>query len=90
MRFERAPSEGAVEGVAPSADVMTRKDAIPAGLAERGFSDILKNPDERGGSSSVGRAPDCGSGGRGFEPRLSPHLFRSLARCARSSARIER
>ena len=26
-----------------------------------------------GGRSSVGRAPDCGSGCRGFEPRRSPH-----------------
>jgi hypothetical protein len=25
-----------------------------------------------GGRSSIGRAPDCGSGGRGFEPRRSP------------------
>jgi hypothetical protein len=28
-----------------------------------------------GESSSVGRASDCGSDGRGFEPRLSPHLL---------------
>lgn len=27
-----------------------------------------------GGSSSVGRALDCGSEGRGFESRLSPHF----------------
>ena len=27
----------------------------------------------RGGCSSVGRAPDCGSGGRGFNPRHPPH-----------------
>ena len=33
MRFDRAPSEGAAENVAPSADVMTRKDAIPEGMA---------------------------------------------------------
>src|SRR5690348_2310807 len=26
-----------------------------------------------GGRSSVGRAPGCGPGGRGFEPRRSPH-----------------
>jgi hypothetical protein len=26
-----------------------------------------------GGSSSVGRAPVCGSGGRRFNPGLSPH-----------------
>ncbi len=28
----------------------------------------------RGENSSVGRAQDCGSWGRGFEPRFSPHL----------------
>ena len=28
----------------------------------------------RGGCSSVGRAPDCGSGCRGFEPHHPPHL----------------
>ena len=37
----------------------------PAGGASHRFS---------GGRSSVGRAPDCGSGGRGFDPRRSPHL----------------
>ena len=26
-----------------------------------------------GGRSSVGRAPDCDSGGRGFNPRRPPH-----------------
>ena len=26
-----------------------------------------------GGHSSVGRAPDCDSGGRGFEPHCPPH-----------------
>jgi hypothetical protein len=33
-----------------------------------------------GGRSSVGRALDCGSGGRGFKPHRSPHfsLFRLL------------
>lgn len=29
----------------------------------------------RGGRSSVGRAPDCGSGRRGFESRRSPHYI---------------
>ena len=28
-----------------------------------------------GECSSVGRAPDCGSGGRGFDPHHSPHYF---------------
>ena len=27
-----------------------------------------------GGRSSVGRAPDCDSGGRGFKPRRPPQL----------------
>ena len=27
-----------------------------------------------GGRSSVGRAPDCGFGGHGFEPRRSPQF----------------
>ena len=27
-----------------------------------------------GGRSSVGRAPDCDSGGRGFKPRRSPQI----------------
>ncbi len=26
-----------------------------------------------GGRSSIGRAPDCESGGHGFDPRRSPH-----------------
>ncbi len=28
-----------------------------------------------GGRSSVGRAPGCDPGGRGFEPHRSPHLI---------------
>ena len=28
-----------------------------------------------GGRSSVGRAPDCDSGGRGFNPHRPPHLL---------------
>ena len=28
-----------------------------------------------GGHSSVGRAPDCDSGGRGFEPHCPPHYI---------------
>ncbi len=28
-----------------------------------------------GGCSSVGRAPGCGLGGRGFKPHHSPHKF---------------
>ncbi len=31
-----------------------------------------------GDCSSVGRAPDCDSGGRGFEPRQSPHFCQEI------------
>ena len=34
----------------------------------------------RGGRSSVGRAPGCGPGGRGFESRRSPLMRRDVAR----------
>lgn len=37
-------------------------------MAERYFLCALLN----GGRSSAGRAPDCGSGCRGFEPHRSP------------------
>ena len=32
-----------------------------------------------GECSSVGRAPDCGSGCRGFNPHHSPHFFAPVA-----------
>ena len=32
-----------------------------------------------GGRSSVGRAPDCDSGRRGFEPHRPPQIFSALA-----------
>lgn len=35
----------------------------------------------RGGSSSVGRAPGCGPGGRGFKSHLSPHKFAPRPLC---------
>ena len=35
-------------------------------------------PQFYGGYSSVGRAPDCGSGSRGFESHYSPHLYFTL------------
>jgi hypothetical protein len=37
------------------------------------FSFVVIHNSPCGGSSSVGRAPGCGPGGRGFNPRLSPH-----------------
>lgn len=39
----------------------------------------LRNPTLvriHGGCSSVGRAPDCGSGGRGFETHHPPQKFK--------------
>src|SRR5207244_1473668 len=33
----------------------------------------------RGGGSSVGRAPGCGPGGRGFESRPPPHRTESIS-----------
>ncbi len=35
-----------------------------------------------GERSSVGRAPGCGSGGRGFDPHRSPHFIQVFARVA--------
>jgi hypothetical protein len=43
-------------------------------------SAILRGPIECGGSSSVGRASDCGSECRGFDPRLSPQFFKARLR----------
>ncbi len=39
------------------------------------FSIPFLIPYQYGGRSSVGRAPDCDSGGRGFKPHRSPHLY---------------
>ena len=33
---------------------------------------------KHGGRSSAGRAPGCGPGCRGFEPRRSPHIFKLM------------
>ena len=32
---------------------------------------------KHGGRSSAGRAPGCGPGCRGFEPRRSPHFLKA-------------
>ncbi len=40
-----------------------------------------------GGSSSVGRAPGCGPGGRGFKSHLSPQNFRANVRRAAPGGR---
>ena len=37
------------------------------------LTDVISK-DFSGGHSSVGRAPDCDSGGRGFEPHCPPHF----------------
>jgi hypothetical protein len=58
---------------------MEGKGVFPAGRATRAHRQEEKR--ERGlwlndgGRSSVGRAPDCDSGRRGFESHRSPHLY---------------
>lgn len=49
----------------------------PSPGADAPDSAILRGPIECGGSSSVGRASDCGSECRGFDPRLSPQFFQA-------------
>ena len=44
---------------------------------EKGGRESMKFGLLAGGRSSVGRAPDCDSGCRGFKPRRSPHPFLS-------------
>src|SRR5262245_51360569 len=44
----------------------------------------------RGGCSSVGRAPDCGSGGRGFETLHSPAPEPAAVRLTRPAPRARR
>ena len=39
------------------------------------FCRIISDVSEHGGRSSAGRAPGCGPGCRGFEPRRSPHII---------------
>src|SRR5438874_11321175 len=41
--------------------------------ARQVHSQALAIIEESGGSSSTGRAPDCGSDGCGFDSRLPPH-----------------
>ena len=55
-------------GISPRSSARSR----PWRGAEAGDSAILAGPIECGGSSSVGRASDCGSECRGFDPRLPP------------------
>ena len=43
-----------------------------------------------GGNSSVGRAPDCDSGCRGFEPRISPHSLLGFQPNTRLKKKSER
>lgn len=60
--------------------------------AVRAFRDTPPFPEKApqvvcGDRSSIGRAPDCGSGCCGFKSRRSPHFrFQSPSLCARSSA----
>jgi hypothetical protein len=51
-----------------------RGGVYPCRGARHGWLEQVSN----GERSSVGRAPDCDSGGRGFESRRSPHLIRDL------------
>ncbi len=39
---------------------------------------VYLNTIDNGGCSSVGRAPDCGSGCRGFDPHHSPQTLQPL------------
>ena len=60
---------------------MTRRPSSSAGETEHAYRHLalrllralsLVESPARGGRSSVGRASDCGSEGRGFESRRSP------------------
>ena len=63
------PALGWAAGVRPSSgDERGRRYAIPG----RWGYVIIEGT--RGGSSSIGRAPDCGSGRCGFNSRLPPHF----------------
>ena len=60
-------------------DVSTLKDWLSLGKQMKSqylitlFSILIEDRKRKyGGSSSIGGAPDCGSGGCEFEPRLSP------------------
>src|SRR6266513_1212994 len=47
--------------------------------ARQVHSQALAIIEQSGGSSSTGRAPDCGSDGCGFDSRLPPQYFSQLA-----------
>ena len=53
---------------------------VVAGSSPAGREQTTHNPHliVYGECSSVGRAPDCGSGRRGFKSHHSPHLFRPI------------
>lgn len=59
-RIEHRPSKPTVAG------------SSPAGRASPRRILNMKSKPRNGGRSSVGRAPDCGSGGRGFKSHRSP------------------
>ena len=40
----------------------------------RAIAEAMRYITGNGGRSSVGRAPDCDSGGRGFKPHRPPHI----------------
>ena len=48
------------------------------------YTIILQNIHSYGERSSVGRAPDCDSGRRGFESHRSPHFFGAVSSAGRA------
>ena len=57
---------------------MGKRGLISKGIKKLGIDnlgeDVFNISDLSGGNSSVGRALDCGSKGRGFKSRLPPHF----------------
>ena len=61
------PSGGVGARVLPGAPIIE--------MRQEPFGIMRQAEEINGGRSSVGRAPDCGSGGRGFEPHRPPHFL---------------
>ncbi len=72
-----SPVRGANRSIAQSGSAP----ALGAGCREFEslYSDHFLSSPCNGGRSSVGRAPDCDSGGRGFKPHRPPHYTDSRA-----------
>ena len=74
------PDTATARGVAaryanPPAGRLTRRGLIVRAQSGRPIYSCQPSEKAHGGCSSVGRAPGCGPGGRGFEPRHSPHVL---------------